>query len=73
MLAITPAAIAGGREGVKMKPGATERIASQMQRAADDGVKLLEAAERHGLEGVVSKRRDQPLRVVETKGPREKI
>ena len=28
--------------------------------AFDDGQKLLEAAERHGLEGVVSKRRDAP-------------
>ena len=30
--------------------------------AFDDGVKLLEAAERHGLEGIVSKRRDAPYR-----------
>jgi ATP-dependent DNA ligase len=28
----------------------------------DDGQVLLEAAERHGLEGVVSKRRDAPYR-----------
>jgi bifunctional non-homologous end joining protein LigD len=28
----------------------------------DDGLKLLEAAERHGLEGIVSKRRDGPYR-----------
>ena len=28
----------------------------------DDGLKLLEAAERHGLEGIVSKRRDAPYR-----------
>ena len=31
-------------------------------QAFDDGVKLLEATERHGLEGIVSKRRDAPYR-----------
>jgi bifunctional non-homologous end joining protein LigD len=31
-------------------------------QAFDDGVKLLEAAERHGLEGIVSKRRSSPYR-----------
>ena len=30
--------------------------------AFDDGQKLLEAAEKHNLEGVVSKRRDAPYR-----------
>jgi bifunctional non-homologous end joining protein LigD len=30
--------------------------------AFDDGQKLLEAAEKHGLEGVVSKRRSAPYR-----------
>jgi ATP-dependent DNA ligase len=30
--------------------------------AIDDGQKLLEAVERNGLEGVVSKRRDTPYR-----------
>ena len=33
-----------------------------LAEAFDDGRKLLEAADLHGLEGVVSKRRDAPYR-----------
>ena len=38
--------------------GRAEIPCLHLVQAFDDGVKLLEAAERHGLEGIVSKRRD---------------
>jgi bifunctional non-homologous end joining protein LigD len=42
--------------------GRAEIPCLHLVQAFDDGVKLLEAAERHGLEGIVSKRRDAPYR-----------
>ena len=42
--------------------GRAEIPCLHLTEAFDDGPKLLQAAERHGLEGIVSKRRDSPYR-----------
>jgi bifunctional non-homologous end joining protein LigD len=42
--------------------GRAEISCLHLIEAFDDGTKLLQAAERHGLEGIVSKRRDSPYR-----------
>ena len=59
---LRPLPLTEHKRGLVRLVGRADIPCLHLVQSFDDGVKLLAAAERHGLEGIVSKRRDAPYR-----------